>query len=137
MNRKWSSDQDLKKNSTNGSIIQDFIGPQSSVKVEIWPKPPALTVQIKHKLCFSLSDLLKFIYIFQKAFAFIIRISTVHCQYRIIWELVPKVRIIALIHLHKSVLNFESSLSEFSKLLCKWNKAIILTFGTSSQIIPD
>jgi hypothetical protein len=24
--------------------MQDFIGPQSSVKVEIWPKSPALTV---------------------------------------------------------------------------------------------
>jgi hypothetical protein len=32
----------------NGSIIQDSIGPQSSVKVEIWPKSPALTVYNKN-----------------------------------------------------------------------------------------
>ncbi len=34
-------------------------------------------------------------------------------------------RIFALFHLHKSVVNFESSQSEFSTLLCKWNMAII------------
>jgi hypothetical protein len=35
------------KNSTNGSTIQYCIAPQSSVKVEIWPKSPALTVPKK------------------------------------------------------------------------------------------